>query len=61
VVAPPTVAERRPRAVAADSTRVRRHSIATKRVACALRDGYKDFDQGAAKKYVFNPNGLIKA
>jgi glutathione-independent formaldehyde dehydrogenase len=24
-------------------------------------DGYKDFDQGAAKKYVFNPNGLIKA
>src|ERR687888_392227 len=23
-------------------------------------DGYKDFDQGAAKKYVFNPNGLIK-
>jgi glutathione-independent formaldehyde dehydrogenase len=24
-------------------------------------DGYKDFDQGAAKKFVFNPNGLIKA
>src|SRR5215210_6702809 len=24
-------------------------------------EGYKDFDQGAAKKYVFNPNGLIKA
>jgi glutathione-independent formaldehyde dehydrogenase len=24
-------------------------------------NGYKDFDQGAAKKYVFNPNGLIKA
>jgi glutathione-independent formaldehyde dehydrogenase len=24
-------------------------------------DGYKDFDQGAAKKYVFNPHGLIKA
>jgi glutathione-independent formaldehyde dehydrogenase len=24
-------------------------------------DGYKDFDRGAAKKYVFNPNGLIKA
>jgi glutathione-independent formaldehyde dehydrogenase len=23
--------------------------------------GYKDFDQGAARKYVFNPNGLIKA
>jgi glutathione-independent formaldehyde dehydrogenase len=22
--------------------------------------GYKDFDQGAAKKYVFNPNDLIK-
>jgi glutathione-independent formaldehyde dehydrogenase len=22
--------------------------------------GYKDFDQGAAKKFVFNPNGLIK-
>src|ERR687895_440986 len=24
-------------------------------------DGYRDFDQGAAKKFVFNPNGLIKA
>jgi glutathione-independent formaldehyde dehydrogenase len=24
-------------------------------------DGYKDFDHGAAKKFVFNPNGLIKA
>jgi glutathione-independent formaldehyde dehydrogenase len=24
-------------------------------------DGYKDFDQGAAKKFVFNPNNLIKA
>jgi glutathione-independent formaldehyde dehydrogenase len=24
-------------------------------------DGYRDFDKGAAKKYVFNPNGLIKA
>jgi glutathione-independent formaldehyde dehydrogenase len=24
-------------------------------------NGYKDFDQGAAKKFVFNPNGLIKA
>src|SRR5688500_13371995 len=24
-------------------------------------DGYKDFDHGAARKYVFNPNGLIKA
>jgi glutathione-independent formaldehyde dehydrogenase len=23
-------------------------------------DGYKDFDHGAARKYVFNPNGLIK-
>jgi glutathione-independent formaldehyde dehydrogenase len=23
-------------------------------------EGYKDFDQGAAKKFVFNPNGLIK-
>jgi glutathione-independent formaldehyde dehydrogenase len=23
--------------------------------------GYKDFDQGAAKKFVFNPHGLIKA
>jgi glutathione-independent formaldehyde dehydrogenase len=23
--------------------------------------GYKDFDQGAAKKYVFNPHGLVKA
>ena len=23
-------------------------------------NGYKDFDQGAAKKFVFNPNGLIK-
>jgi glutathione-independent formaldehyde dehydrogenase len=23
-------------------------------------DGYADFDHGAAKKYVFNPNGLIK-
>jgi glutathione-independent formaldehyde dehydrogenase len=23
-------------------------------------DGYKDFDQGAAKKFVFNPHGLIK-
>ena len=22
--------------------------------------GYKDFDSGAAKKYVLNPNGLIK-
>jgi glutathione-independent formaldehyde dehydrogenase len=24
-------------------------------------DGYKDFDQGAAKKYVFNPHGMIKS
>jgi glutathione-independent formaldehyde dehydrogenase len=24
-------------------------------------DGYKDFDQGAAKKFVFNPNDMIKA
>jgi glutathione-independent formaldehyde dehydrogenase len=24
-------------------------------------DGYKDFDRGAAKKYVLNPNGPIKA
>jgi glutathione-independent formaldehyde dehydrogenase len=24
-------------------------------------DGYKDFDSGAAKKFVFNPNGLIAA
>jgi glutathione-independent formaldehyde dehydrogenase len=24
-------------------------------------EGYRDFDQGAAKKFVFNPNGLIKA
>src|SRR5688500_971968 len=24
-------------------------------------DGYKDFDQGAAKKFVLNPNNLIKA
>jgi glutathione-independent formaldehyde dehydrogenase len=24
-------------------------------------DGYKDFDQGAAKKFVFNPNDLIPA
>jgi glutathione-independent formaldehyde dehydrogenase len=23
-------------------------------------DGYRDFDQGAAKKFVFNPHGLIK-
>jgi glutathione-independent formaldehyde dehydrogenase len=23
--------------------------------------GYKDFDQGAAKKYVLNPHGLIKS
>jgi glutathione-independent formaldehyde dehydrogenase len=23
--------------------------------------GYKDFDQGAAKKYVFNPHGMIKS
>jgi glutathione-independent formaldehyde dehydrogenase len=23
--------------------------------------GYRDFDQGAARKYVFNPHGLIKA
>jgi glutathione-independent formaldehyde dehydrogenase len=23
-------------------------------------DGYKDFDQGAAKKFVFNPHGLVK-
>jgi glutathione-independent formaldehyde dehydrogenase len=23
-------------------------------------EGYKDFDQGAAKKFVFNPNGVIK-
>ena len=23
--------------------------------------GYKDFDQGAAKKFVLNPHGLIKA
>jgi glutathione-independent formaldehyde dehydrogenase len=22
--------------------------------------GYKDFDQGAAKKFVLNPHGLIK-
>ena len=24
-------------------------------------DGYKDFDKGAAKKFVLNPNDLIKA
>src|SRR5204863_9096678 len=24
-------------------------------------DGYQDFDSGAAKKFVFNPHGLIKA
>jgi glutathione-independent formaldehyde dehydrogenase len=24
------------------------------------KQGYKDFDQGAAKKFVFNPHGLIK-
>jgi glutathione-independent formaldehyde dehydrogenase len=24
-------------------------------------DGYRDFDQGAAKKFVFNPHGLIRA
>jgi glutathione-independent formaldehyde dehydrogenase len=24
-------------------------------------DGYKDFDQGAAKKFVLNPHGLIAA
>ena len=24
-------------------------------------DGYKDFDQRAAKTFVFNPTGLIKA
>jgi glutathione-independent formaldehyde dehydrogenase len=24
-------------------------------------DGYKDFDSGAAKKFVLNPNGLIAA
>ncbi len=24
-------------------------------------DGYKDFDSGAAKKYVLNPHGLVKA
>jgi glutathione-independent formaldehyde dehydrogenase len=24
-------------------------------------NGYRDFDQGAAKKFVFNPHGLIKA
>jgi glutathione-independent formaldehyde dehydrogenase len=23
-------------------------------------NGYKDFDQGAAKKFVFNPHGLIR-
>jgi glutathione-independent formaldehyde dehydrogenase len=23
--------------------------------------GYRDFDQGAAKKFVFNPHGLIRA
>jgi len=23
--------------------------------------GYQDFDKGAAKKFVLNPNGLIKA
>jgi glutathione-independent formaldehyde dehydrogenase len=23
--------------------------------------GYEDFDQGAAKKFVFNPHGLIKS
>jgi len=25
------------------------------------KQGYKDFDQGAARKYVFNPHGLIPA
>jgi glutathione-independent formaldehyde dehydrogenase len=24
-------------------------------------EGYKDFDKGAAKKYVLNPNGYINA
>jgi len=24
-------------------------------------DGYEDFDKGAAKKYVFNPHGMIKS
>jgi glutathione-independent formaldehyde dehydrogenase len=24
-------------------------------------DGYKDFDSGAAKKFVIDPNGLVKA
>jgi glutathione-independent formaldehyde dehydrogenase len=23
-------------------------------------NGYKDFDKGAAKKYVLNPNGLVR-
>jgi glutathione-independent formaldehyde dehydrogenase len=23
-------------------------------------DGYKDFDKGAAKKFVLNPHGLVK-
>ena len=23
-------------------------------------EGYKDFDKGAAKKYVLNPNGLVR-
>jgi glutathione-independent formaldehyde dehydrogenase len=27
----------------------------------AAQQGYEDFDKGAAKKYVFNPHGLIKA
>jgi glutathione-independent formaldehyde dehydrogenase len=24
------------------------------------KEGYEDFDKGAAKKFVFNPHGLIK-
>jgi glutathione-independent formaldehyde dehydrogenase len=24
------------------------------------KQGYEDFDKGAAKKFVFNPHGLIK-
>ena len=53
-----------PRSDADDPERSRAHREGRQRDDHHLDDapdGYKDFDQGAAKKFVLNPNDLIKA
>jgi glutathione-independent formaldehyde dehydrogenase len=48
------------KAILSDRVQIAKAVNATVITLDESKQGYKDFDQGAAKKFVFNPHGLIK-